>query len=204
LAVPEGAPHVFLSHASDDAPTALRLAEALSAMRVGSWRFETHIDQRGFIAECVRAAIAEADALVALVTRTSIASLWVLTELHTCLETQKGVALVVDVTDPLLLQLLESARFPRPDEDFDKSVEYDRDVVKLLNQDYARRQSQSRTDRYEAQVGDFMATLPRYLGSVSSDGHRVWRPALAFPSPPVRWSGFIALVLLHDLPRRLQ
>ncbi len=204
LAVPESAPQVFLSHASDDAPTALRLAQALSAMRVGSWRFETHIDQRGDIAECVRAAIAEADALVALVTRTSIASLWVLTELHTSLETQKAVVLMVDANDPLLLHLLESARFPHPDEDFDLSVEYDRDVVKLLSQDYAERQSQSRMDRYEAQVGDFMATLPRYLGSVSSDGHRVWRPALAFPSPPVRWSGFIALVSLHDLPRRLQ
>jgi hypothetical protein len=204
LAVPEGAPHVFLSYASDEAPTALRLAEALSAMRVGCWRFETHIDQRGPIADCVRAAIAEADALVALVTRTSIASLWVLTELHTSLEMQKTVVLVVDATDPLVLQFLESAHFPHPDEDFDFSVEYDRDVVKLLSQDYARRQSQSRANRYEAQVGDFMATLPRYLGSVSSNGHRVWRPALAFPTPPVRWSGFIALASLHDLLRRLQ
>ena len=203
LVVPEGAPHVFLSHASDDAPTALRLAQVLSAMQVGSWRFETHIEQRGDIAECVRSAIAEADALVALVTSTSVASLWVLTELHTSLETQKTVALVVDASDPLLLELLESARFSHPDDDFDLSVEYNQDVVKLLSQDYARRQTQSRTDRYEAQVGDFMATLPRYLGSRSSDGHRVWRPALAFPSPPVQWSGFIALVPLQDLARRL-
>jgi TIR domain len=204
LAVPEEAPHVFLSHASDDAPTALRLAQALSVMHVGSWRFETHIEQRGDIAECVRTAIADADALVALVTRTSIASLWVLTELHSALETQKAVAFVVDANDSLLLQLLESARFPHPHGDFDLSVEYDHDVVKLLSQDYAARQSRSRTDRYEAQVGDFMATLPRYLGSVSSDGQRVWKPALAFPSPPVPWSGFIALVSLEELPRRLQ
>jgi hypothetical protein len=173
-------------------------------MRVGSWRFETHIDQRGNIAECVRAAIAEADALVAIVTRTSIASLWVLTELHTCLATQRPVVLVVDTNDPLLLQLLESARFPHLHEDFDLSVEYDRDVVKLLKQHYARRQRPSRADRYEAQVGNFMATLPRYLGSLSSDGHRVWEPALAFPLPPVRWSGFIALAPLQELPRRLQ
>jgi len=67
---------------------------ALSAMRVGSWRFETHIDQRGDIAECVRSALA---------------SLWVTSELHTSLAEQKAVALVVDATDPLLLRLLESA-----------------------------------------------------------------------------------------------
>jgi len=204
LAVPEGAPHVFLSHSSDDAPTALRLANALAAMRVGSWQFETHIDQRGNIAECVRSAIAEADALVALVTRTSMASLWVLTELHTSLERQKTVAVVVDAEDALLLRLLESARFPHPDQDFDLSVEYDAEVLALLRQDYARRQSRSRTDRYEAQVRDFMATLPRYLGSASSDGHRAWRPALAFPSPPARWTGFIALESLLGLPQRLE
>lgn len=204
LAVPEGAPHVFLSHASDDASTSLRLAEALATMRVGSWRFETHIDQRGNIAECVRSAIAEADALVALVTRTSMASLWVLTELHTSLEQQKVVALVVDAEDSLLLQLLESVRFPHPDGDFDLSVEYDAEILALLRQDYARQQSQSRANRYETQVCNFMATLPLYLGSVSSNHHRVWKPALAFPSPPERWSGFIALDSLLALPRRLQ
>jgi hypothetical protein len=195
---------VFLSHARDDAPAALRLAQVLVERCVGSWRFEAHIEQRGDIAQCVRTAIAEADALVALVTRTSIASLWVLTELHTSLETQKIVALVVDANDPLLLRLLESARFPNPDQDFDLSVQYDPEVVKFLREDYAKRQSQSRADRYETQVRDFMATLPRYLGSVSSDGHRVWRPALAFPSPPVGWSGFVALEPVEHLTRRLQ
>lgn len=97
---------MFLSHAGDDASTALRLAESLAAMRVGVWRFETHIEQRGDIAECVHSAIAESDALLGLVTRTSIASLWVLTELHTSLKMEKTVALVVDADDPLLLQLL--------------------------------------------------------------------------------------------------
>jgi hypothetical protein len=195
---------VFLSHASDDGPTALRLAQALSAMRVGCWRYETHIDQRGDIAKCVRTAIAKANALVALVTRTSIASLWVLTELHTSLQAQTAVALVVDSSDPLLLQLLESARFCHPDADFDMCVEYDPDVVKLLRADYARRQNPSRADRYETQVRHFMATLPLYLGTKSSDGHRIWSPALAFPSSTVRLSEFIALGSLDDLLARLQ
>jgi hypothetical protein len=204
LTVPEDAPHVFLSHSIDDASTALRLSQALSAMRIGCWRFETHIDQHGDIADCVRIAISKAEALVALVTRTSIASLWVLTELHTSLEAQKTVALVVDSNDLLLLQLLESARFPHPNEDFDFSVEYDRDIVRLLSQDYAKRQSQSRANRYETQVGEFMTSLPLYLGSLLPNGHRAWRPALAFPSPPLRWTGFITFASLQDLLRRLQ
>jgi hypothetical protein len=205
LAVPKGAPHVFLSHSAYDASTALRLAEALSAMQVGSWRFETNIDQREDIAKCVRSSIAKADALVGLVTRTSIVSLWVLTELHTCVTMQKTVALVVDAEDPLLLQLLESAKFPHPDEDFDSCVKYNRNVARQLREDYAKREkSQSRSDRYEKQLHDFMTTLPLYLGSKVSDGHRVWRPALAFPRPPERWWGFIKLGPLHDLWRRLE
>lgn len=204
LAVPASAPRVFLSHSSDDARAALRLAHALAGMGVGCWRFETHIEQRGDIAECVRGAIAEADALVALVTRTSMASLWVLTELHTSLEQQKAVALVVDAEDPLLLQLLASVRFPHPDGDFDLSVTYDVDVLARLHQDQAQRQSASRAGRYTAQVHDFLASLPRYLGSVLSEGHRMWRPALAFPSPPPRWSGFITLESLAVLARRVR
>jgi hypothetical protein len=172
-------------------------------MRVGVWRFETHIEQRGDIAECVHSAIAESDALLGLVTRTSIASLWVLTELHTSLKMQKTVALVVDADDPLLLQLLESARFSYPDGDFDLSAEYDRDIVRQLSHDFRRRNSQTRSDRYEEQLGNFIATLPLYLGSLSSDGHRIWRPALGFPKLPERWSGFIELGPLDDLPRRL-
>jgi hypothetical protein len=203
VAVPDDAPHVFLSHAGEDASTALRLAESLAAMRVGTWRFETHIEQRGDIAACVHSAIAEADALLGLVTRTSISSLWVLTELHTSLKMGKTVALVVDADDPLLLQLLETARFSYPDGDFDLSAKYDPEIVRQLSHDYGRRHSQSRSDRYENQLGHFIATLPLYLGSVSSDGHRIWRPALAFPQPPERWSGFIELGSLQDLPRRL-
>lgn len=203
LAVPDDAPHVFLSHSGEDASIALHLAESLAAMRVGTWRFETHIEQRGDIAACVQNALSEADALLGLVTRASIASLWVLTELHTSLKMQKTVVLVVDSDDSLLLQLLETARFSRPDGDFDLSAKYDPEIVRQLSHDYGRTHSKSRSDRYENQLSHFIATLPLYLGNVSSDGHRIWRPALAFPQPPEGWSGFIELSSLQDLPQRL-
>jgi hypothetical protein len=207
LAVPAGMPHVFLSHTHDDASVALRLAEEMAAMSIGSWRFESDIEQHGDIADCVRKAINEADALVALValvSRSSIASLWVLTELHTALHGEKTVMLVVDASDPLLLQLLETARFPHPDEDFDLSVEYDHRIEQILKQDYGRRHPESRTERYDAQVRDFMATLPRYLGSLSSNNHRVWRSIFALPNLPTLWSGFLKLESLSNLPGRLE
>ena len=205
LFVPNTAPQVFLSHTHQDAGLSLRLAEELAVMEIGSWRFETHIDQRGNIAECVREAMAEAACLVGLVTRQSIASLWMLTELHTSLEAGKTVVLVVDSNDALLLQLLQSVQFPHPEEDYDLSVDYDENIVCLLKQDYGLQQSESRTERYKEQVRDFLATLPKYLGHIPPEStERVWKTALAFPLPPAEWSGFIKLSILRELPTRLE
>src|SRR5689334_18578722 len=98
-------------------------------------------------------------------------------------------ALVVDADDPLLLQLLESERFSNPDQDFDFSAEYDRDIVRQLSDDYRRRHSQSRSDRYEEQLGNFMATLPLYLGSVVVRRAPHLAACSWLPKPPERWSG---------------
>ena len=204
LVVPTGVPHVFLSHTHDDAAFALQLAKELASMSVGSWRFETQIQPGGNIADCVRSALSETDAIVALVSRSSIASLWVLSELQTAIHAQKNLIFVVNADDPLLLELLETARFPRPDLDYDMEVEYSKHVVQLLKEDYGRRQAQSRTDRFENQVHDFMATLPLYLGRISSDKSRVWQPMLAFPKPPAHWSGFLKLASIHEVPWRLK
>lgn len=204
LAVPDGAPHVFLSHTHRDASLSLQLAEALAKMRIGSWRFETHIDQRGDIAACVREAVTEAARVVALVTRYSIASLWVLTELHTCLQDGRTIVLVVDADDALLIELLRSVRFPHPDGDFDLSVQYAAGILDRLKCEYGFQESASRAERYDSQVHDFLATLPTYLGSVPPGAtKRLWRPALAFPLQPLGWSGSIKLARLDELPARL-
>jgi hypothetical protein len=201
LRVPDTSPHVFLSHTHQDVDLALRLAEAFAAMQIGSWRFETHILQREDIADCVRKAIAETACLVALATRYSIASLWVLTELETALKARVPVVLVVDTDDALLLKLLESVRFPHlpPNGNVDNSVEYCRGVISPLNRDYALRETKSsRAGRYANQVHDFLSTLPGYLSSIlPGTTQRVWRPALAFPQLPARWSG--AVIKLGDL-----
>jgi hypothetical protein len=205
LHVPEAAPHVFLSHTHQDRDKALHLAEALAAMEIGAWRFETHIDQRGHIADCVRKAIAEAACSVALVTRYSIASLWVLTELETSLQTEVPIVLVVDAEDRLLLRLLQSVKFPHPDLNLDETVECDPRALILLEQEYPRGETESRRARYALQVCDFLATLPSYLGSVPPGSKkRVWQAALAFPHLPTGWSGTVKLNNLQELRGRLK
>ncbi len=205
LVVPAGAPKVFLPHTHHDYNVALFLAEELASMSVGAWRFQTEIQQGGDIANSVREALGESDGLVALVTRSSIASLWVLTELHTSLQVQKTVILVVDANDTLLMELLESVRFSiLNDQLFNPNVAYDTTILQLLKEEYGKHQPQSRAERYERQVHDFMATLSRYLSSITSNHHRVWRSMLAFPQPPAKWCGILLLESIHHLPTRLE
>jgi hypothetical protein len=204
LLVPDDAPHVFLSHTHHDADLAGRLAERLAKMGIGTWMFETDIDQGRDIADCVREAVTQAEGLVVLVTRQSIASLWVLTEMHTSLKVGVTIVLVVNADDALLIELLQSVRFPYPDGDFDLSVKYDHGIVDRLKDDYGLRESATRTERYDLQVRDFLATLPSYLGDVPlGTTKRVWRPALAFPHTPAGWSGTVKLSNLQELPRIL-
>lgn len=196
LRVPDSAPQVFLSHAHEDVCRIIPLAEALAAIGIGSWTYETHIDYLEDIAECVKSAIACSSCCILLLTRTSIASLWVTTELDTALAVGRPVVLVVDSTDRLLLDLLKSVRFQHPDEPIDLSVEYDKNAVRQLHVDYRRRQnSATRAERYRVRVHEFIATLPSYLCG---------RPALAFPDVPSDWSGPIGLRHLQDLPGRLE
>jgi hypothetical protein len=192
LQLPEAAPRAFLSYTRQDTHLALCVASDLARMGLRSWMFETHIEQRGPIAACVREAIAAAERCLALVTRDSIASLWVLTELHTALQAGTPVTLVVDAGDDALMQVLESVRFSHAEPFFDLSVRYDKEPIAQMSEDYARRHSSTRAERYDRQVHDFLATLPLYLSG---------RTALAYPHLPALWHGVVPLSELSKLPR---
>jgi hypothetical protein len=117
-----------------------------------------------------------------------------------------GGSTVATVTGSAAPKLLESVRFPNPNEMFDLSVEYDRRVACLLKQEYARQEkTEARRARYADQLRDFLATLPSYLGSTLPDtAQRIWRDALAFPQPPAAWSGTIKLGQLQELRNRIK
>jgi len=185
--VPESAPRVFLSHASVDERLAGDVAEALAEVQIGTWMFETNVGYAQIIADCVRDAMKECCCCVALVTRDSIASLWVLTELHNALNVGRPCLLVFDSSDGLLLSLLKSLVFHDARGMFDTLVQYDQNALVELQKVYAARQDhRSRADRYKSQVHDFLATLPLYLDHLAQS-------AFAFPSLPQSWSGPLAL-----------
>jgi len=188
--VDESAPRAFLSHTHTDGVLAARLAAVLANEGIGAWTFESDIEYRGPIAKCVREAIEKSACCIGLLTRTSIASLWVLTELHTALQCQKPVVLVIDVADGLLLDLLGSVCFHNPDGPFDFDVEYDEEIADKLLAYYRLRDTESRASRYANQLRDFLVTLPAYLAG---------RPALGFPYVPPEWSGTFGIEGVESL-----
>lgn len=185
--VPESAPTIFLSHASLDGKLAAIVAEALAAMEIGAWMFETNVAYGQNIANCIRDAMKECSCCIGLVTRESIASLWVLTELHNALNVGRPCFLVLDAADTLLVGLLSSLVFHYPSGMFDTSVDYDKGAISELEIAYATLQDgESRVQRYRLQVHDFLATLPLYLDHLQ-------QPAFAFPRLPQGWSGPLVL-----------
>lgn len=194
LRVDASRPRVFLSHAQHDVARVVEIARELASMEIGTWMFETDIGYRGNIAACVREAIGAATACASLVTRVSIASLWVLTELHTALQCGKPVWLIVDTSDAVLMRLLASLQYHHPEAMFDTTVACDQDALEELGLDYARRNSSSRAARYQPQVRDFLATVPLYLSG---------RPALAHPAVPDAWQGPVPFAPLTDLRTRI-
>jgi hypothetical protein len=194
LQLPEEAPCVFLSHTSQDTDLAFRLASDIARLGFRSWMFETHIEQRGPIAECVRTALATCKRCLALVTRDSIASLWVLTELQTALKAGTPVTLVLDASDEALVRLFESVRFSHAELRDDLSVLYDAELVAQMRDDYTRRHSSRRANAYQEQARDFLATLPVYLSG---------RTAIAYPRFPTSWRSVVPLSGLNELEREL-
>ena len=145
--------------------------------------FESNVGYGQNIAMCVRNAIKDCTCCIAVITRESIASLWVLTELHNALSIGRPCVLVLDASDDLLLNLLRSLSFHHPEGMFDTSVEYDEKVLLELEMTYAKGHNRpSRLERYASQTRDFLATLPLYLDHLTT-------PAFAYPSVSQPWSG---------------
>jgi hypothetical protein len=206
LHVSEDAPSAFLSHTHHDQQLAQSLATALAAERIRTWRFETDVEQGDNIVRCVRKALETSDCLAVLVTESSIASLWVLTELEGSVGLETPIAMVLDTTNPLLVELFEAVRFPSLEPKSDTRIHPSNTTLEGLQCRYESYETESRSGRYVGQATDFMATLPEYLRPWP---RREWTrmPMVAFPSTPRVWDGEIELVrpsVLFDLIHHLE
>jgi hypothetical protein len=195
------APVAFLSYSSRDARLAANVAERLTLAGLRTWRYEASILPGENIARAVREALVGARWFFALLTRTSIASLWVLSELHTALMAAKAIRLIVDAEDATLTRLLQSGAFPHVPAlpltpvtatafPLDMSVEYDLACVDEMYASYAELESATRTARYRVRVHEFLATLPAYVSG---------QPLIMYPAPPQMWRGPLPTLSIQDI-----
>lgn len=163
LQTAEGSPTVFLSYSSTDRDLSMQIARETARLGLTPWMFETHIDHYGDIPKSVQAAIRKAECLISVVTRRSLASLWMLTELHSAYEMGKSLVMIIDANDDDLVHLFRSIKQQKePDEVFDHGVQYCEAVVTDMAEDYGFVRDLDKATTYRQRVHDFLASIPMY------------------------------------------
>lgn len=184
--LPEDAPWYFLSHNYRDFGKALQIRDLLLSKGCGAWLFETEIPERGVIVNEVVEALQQCSGFIALVTRSSMGSLWVQKEIEVARRQGFEVHLVLDGSDPELLQLFEQWKHQWPPE---------REATQSFCTIAAEDIGQSENSVWFSRCCDFMDSLHEYLDQSQT----------VFTFPPIdekTWNGqALNLKPLHGFPK---
>jgi hypothetical protein len=153
LDLPDDAPEVFLSFSSHDIDLALELRLFLGRLNIRAWLYQA-VASKGLIIESVRAAICRCNAVIVLLTFSSLGSAWVYSEVHSAgVKLNKKIWAFVDSRDPDLITLIQS---------FDPSYNASllQGPVTRLKQKYAQIESNPhRQAVYETVLKDQLTTI---------------------------------------------
>ena len=163
-------PRVFISYASPDRTLAIEIARKLSKTRVTAWLYELAINQDDLIIESVAAALRRSDALLALITPFSIASLWVRTESTTATVHSVPVYLAIPTDNLDLVRLIAHG------DDWVKRA----DLIRPLDATYRQCGTATRIEKYPATVDGFFPILLQYARA---------RPIVVIGPEPPEWRG---------------
>jgi hypothetical protein len=148
---------VFLSFSSHDYQLALDVRLYLAQLQVRAWMYQA-IPNRALIVEGVREAMANCDAVLALLTCHSLGSAWVYSEIHSASsDIDKPIYALIDATDQDLLALLQTTDPGRP------HVIPPHLLEPLLHK-YQSVESDARTEKYERVLSDQLTSM-RYCYS---------------------------------------
>jgi TIR domain len=177
-------PRVFISYASPDRTLAVEIARKLSKMRVTAWLYELAINQDDLIIESVGAALRRCDALLALITPFSIASLWVRTESTTATVYSVPVYLAIPTNDLNLVRLLAHG------DDWVQRA----DLIRPLEATYRQCGTATRIEKYPATLHGFLPILLQYARA---------RPIVVIGPEPPEWRGMFKVTDLSGFGSEL-
>lgn len=179
-----GAPKVFISYANQDREPAIEIARRLSVRRITAWLYELAIDQDDFIFESVREALRRSDALLALITPFSLASLWVRTETTAATVYGAPVHLAIPTDSIDLVSFLACG------DDWEKAEE----PVRRLESTYRSLSTPTRIEKYGARVRGFQSHLVQYVRQ---------RAIVTIGPQPPEWRGMFNMVELDTFASEL-
>ena len=177
-------PTVFISYASPDRALAIELARKLSEMSITAWLYELAIGQDDLIVESVRASLIRCDALLALITPFSIASLWVRTETTAATVFSVPVYLGIPTDNIDLVRLLTHG------DDWMQTP----DLIHPLEIAYRQSGTETRIEKYSATVNGFLPILLKYARA---------RPIVVIGAQPAEWQGRFNMTDLGNLAAEL-
>jgi len=177
-------PRVFLSHCHSDTTVAMNLGNDLANLGIDVWMAEIHINPEEDIVANVRAALNETDALVGLVTKSFIASLWCRTELHTALSNKYASYLVIDTSENVLMKMLEFMEIG------DHHGRFEESHIRSVGIQMKTEAAITDLEKYIERAQGFAWNMPTYL-----DG----RPAIGYPDCPESWHGPFKLISLDQM-----
>jgi len=190
---PGNRPRVFLSHCLSDTELALNLGNDLVNLGIDVWMAEIHIEYGGDIVDNVREALHETDAVVGLVTRSFIASLWCRTELHTALSSAYASYLVIDTADADLVKAFECMEI-LPIHAGGHNGRFDESHIRCVGTQMKDEAAITDLEKYIERAQGFACNMPSYLGG---------RPAIGYPGCLTVWNGPFELISLQQMATEL-
>lgn len=185
----ENCPRVFLSHCHSDTTVAMNLGSDLVNLGIDVWMAEIHINPGEDIVANVRAALDETDALVGLVTRSFIASLWCRTELHTALSSKYASYLVIDTSENVLMKMLECMEI-LPGDAGNHHGRFVESHIRSVGTQMKTEAAITDLEKYIERAQGFAWNMPTYLAG---------RPAIGYPDCPESWHGPFKLISLDQM-----
>ena len=187
-------PRVFLSHCHSDTTIALNFSNDLLNLGIDVWMAEIHIEYGGDIVSNVREALHEADAVVGLVTRSLIASLWCRTELQTALSSKDFSYLVIDTPDDVLGKALECMEI-LPGDAGGHYGRFDERQLRSLGTQMETEGAITDLEKYIQRAQGFAWNMPLYLAG---------RPAIGYPDCLESWHGPFKLISIDQMAAELR
>ncbi|MEP7110290.1 MAG: toll/interleukin-1 receptor domain-containing protein [Ferruginibacter sp.] len=168
--LPEEAPKIFISYSSVDLDLVQQLRKQLASKGFQSWLYVSEINRGRLIFDNVSSGIENSIAAIGFITRFSIGSAWVYTELMTTVKKGMLVYALFDAGDKELMQLLESLVPGTPGK-------YCSDLIKPLVDAYAVKGIEHNIKGYDYSIQALLNSLHYYSGIVM------------FPKRPEEWKG---------------